>query len=311
MTAPRDHGGALDAAIATHGGQRADWLDLSTGINPVPYPVGSISHDAWTSLPDRNAERHLIDAARKFWNVPDSATILPVNGASAAIARLPSLLPPDRVRIDSPTYNEHAAAFETAGWVIEAHATSARVIVHPNNPTGTLWDGTADNDQLIIVDESFCDVAPQSSYIGRADRPNFLILKSFGKFWGLAGLRLGFVIGDPKLVDRLRATLGPWSVSGPALEIATRALQDTDWAQSARQRLQQDAHQLDDLMTAHNAQIVGGTTLFRLYHVNDAFELHKSLAQNHILTRIFPYSRTWIRFGLPAPDQWTRLETAL
>ncbi len=310
MSPPRDHGGALDAAIAGYGGQRADWIDLSTGINPAPYPVGDISGAAWTALPDHDATQRLIGAARHFWNVPDGAEILPVHGASAAIARIPTLMPPGQVRIDAPTYNEHAAAFGAAGWKVGADAATARVIVHPDNPTGALWDGTRDAHRLLVIDESFCDVAPDRTHVALANRSGVLVLKSFGKFWGLAGLRLGFVIGDPALIDRLRDSHGPWGVSGPALEIGTRALADHDWADRTRTGLQQEAGRLDTLMTARGAALRGGTTLFRLYDVGDAASWRDRLARQRILIRIFPFSRRLIRLGLPAPGQWHRLEAA-
>lgn len=311
MSETRDHGGALDAAIATFGGTRSEWIDLSTGINPIPYPISAISDDAWRALPDKAAEHRLIRAARAFWAVPDDADILPIHGASAAIARIPGLGSVGQVHIESPTYNEHAAAFRAAGWQVTANTAGARVIVHPNNPTGEYWNGKSYRNQLLIVDESFCDVVPEASHIKRANIPGTLVLKSFGKFWGLAGLRLGFVIGDPKLIARLREALGPWPVSGPALEIGARALSDFAWATATRARLAKEANRLDQLLSARGANVIGGTSLFRLYEVEDARHWHNTLAQQHILTRIFPYSDTWIRLGLPRPEQWVRLEAAL
>ncbi|MDJ0628042.1 MAG: pyridoxal phosphate-dependent class II aminotransferase [Rhodobacter sp.] len=309
----RDHGGGLDAAISRYGGTRADWLDLSTGINPVPYPVGDLPGDALSALPDAEAERTLLAAARRFWQVPASAGILAAPGASSLIAQLPRLAPPGSVRIDPPTYNEHAAAFDANGWrIVEGHSgrtADARVVVHPNNPTGALWDGAGDH-RLLIVDESFCDIAPSNSFTARAGG-NTLILKSFGKFWGLAGLRLGFLIGDPAPVGRIRGWLGPWPVSGPALAIGAAALSDADWADATRERLAQDADRLDRAMIRAGAQAVGGTPLFRLYRVDDAAAWQDRLAQHKIWSRIFPYSKTWLRLGLPHPDRRDRLEAAL
>ena len=309
----RDHGGGVDAAAATYGGQRADWIDLSTGINPVPYPLPDISTDAWVSLPDQAARDALENAARRFWNIPDTAAVLAVPGASSAIAQIPRLAPAGDVHIPGPTYNEHAASFTAAGWnVVQDHAAvTASVHVHPNNPDGRQWQAFDTIGSLRVIDESFCDVTPGATLIANATTPGTLILKSFGKFWGLAGLRLGFAIGDPALVARLATMLGPWAVAGPALTIGTAALQDINWANATRARLQQDADHLDQLVLQKDAQLVGGTTLFRLYEVADAADWQAKLAQHHIWSRIFPYNPKWLRLGLPGPEAWSRLEKSL
>ncbi|UWQ05023.1 threonine-phosphate decarboxylase [Aliiroseovarius crassostreae] len=310
MTKLRDHGGGLDAAIAQYGGKRVDWIDLSTGINPHPYPLGEIGAEAWTALPDKGAFERLEAAARAFWNVPDGADILAAPGASALIARIPTLLGAGQAEIPTPTYNEHAAAFEAGGWEL-AEGGAAQVLVHPNNPDGRFWLDPDWSRPLTVIDESFCDVTPQMSHMSRATEPGTLILKSFGKFWGLAGLRLGFVIGDRALIAKLREAVGPWQVSGPALEIGTRALLDVDWAATMRQRLAVDTARLDGTMMYHGAKLVGGTTLFRLYEVEDALMWQDKLARGHVWSRVFPYSKTWLRLGLPPSGSWTQLEAAL
>jgi len=310
-TGARDHGGGLDAAIASYGGARADWLDLSTGINPCPYPVGDLAPDDWSALPDVGAVVALEKAARAFWNIPDHAAVLAAPGASALIARLPLLhATPGKVRIDTPTYNEHEAAFRAHGWRISADCPDARVVVHPNNPTGAFWDGT-ERAGLTIIDESFCDCTPDESRVAQAG-PGVVILKSFGKFWGLAGLRLGFAIGDPDTLTRLAEMLGPWAVAGPALRIGTRALSDTHWAEATRKRLRADAAQLDLMCQRAGLRPLGGTDLFRLYDTADAAQLHDHLAHHQVLGRIFPYSRRWLRLGLPgSPEAWDHLAHAL
>lgn len=321
MTQTRDHGGGLDAAIARFGGTRTDWLDLSTGINPVPYPVGDVSPAAWTALPDSGATARLEAAARRFWNIPDKAAVIATAGASAVIARLPATLSGGQVYIPGPTYNEHAAAFAAHGWQVLQSATedaAAQVFVHPNNPDGRLAPtDTLAAHPFTLLDESFCDVTPAQSLIARTATPGTVVLKSFGKFWGLAGLRLGFAIGHPDTFapehgkPALADLLGPWSVAGPALEIGARALSDDDWAGQTRTRLDADATRLDALMRSKGAEIVGGTTLFRLYAVPDAADWQARLAQGHVWSRIFPYSQRWLRLGLPAPDRWGQLEAAL
>ena len=306
--AARDHGGGIDAACARWGGARADWLDLSTGINPDPYPLPVLSRDAWIALPDHAAQEALTAAARAFWSVPDAAAVLAVPGLSAAIAALPAAFDGNLgIDIPKPTYNEHAAAW--AAHPSGGAAADLRVLVHPNNPDGRLWTRD-DFAPFTVVDESFCDVAPARSFVPETARPGTLVLKSFGKFWGLAGLRLGFAVGEPAVVDRLGARLGPWPVSGIALAIGTAALRDPSWADAARARLGRGAARLDRLMARHGT-LAGGTDLFRLWDVSDAAAFQDRLARARILVRTFPYARTWVRLGLPPAEGWPRLEAAL
>lgn len=308
----RDHGGGLDAGVTRYGGSRSDWLDLSTGINPLPFPVPEMQPQAWTALPDHNAHQSLIESARSFWQIPAQAAVLAAPGASALIASLPALAPPQTVQITAPTYNEHAAGFRAHGWTVSDHGPAqARVLVHPNNPDGRLWTAQDVTAQLTVIDESFCDICPDQSLISLADRPGVVVLKSFGKFWGLAGLRLGFAIGHPDLIARLATWQGPWAVSGPALQIGAQALQDHGWAAATRSRLTRDAARLDALVLARGGRLAGGTSLFRLYRVDDAAAWHDRLARAHILSRIFPYSKTYLRLGLPPSDGWDRVEAAL
>lgn len=315
---PRDHGGGIDAAARRWGGARADWIDLSTGINPLPWPVPALPAAAWTALPDRDAAAALVAEARRFWRVPAGAAVLAAPGASALIARVPALGPAGRAAIPSPTYNEHEAAFRAAGWQVDRAPdpdpmAAARVVVHPNNPDGRRWSAAAlPEGPLTVIDESFGDTDPDASLIALAARPGTLVLKSFGKFWGLAGLRLGFAIGDPGLVAQLSDWLGPWPVSGPALAIGAAALADDGWATETRVRLTRDAARLDALMIRAGAGLAGGTPLFRLYATPDAAAWQERLARQRIWTRAFPWSQDWLRLGLPGTeDQWRRLEAAL
>lgn len=325
MSAPfpkRDHGGGLDAAAAEFGGEQAAWLDLSTGINPVAYPVGDLPPEVWGRLPGEGAMAQLLQAARGFWNVPDGVEIIAAAGASPLIARMPDLAAFSGAYIPVPTYNEHAAAFAARGRLNDPlnPKNPVHVYVHPNNPDGRTWSGAVIGGRpLTIIDESFCDTMPEQSHVARAAEPGVIVLKSFGKFWGLAGVRLGFAIGRPETFapSRTRAglqdLLGPWSVCGPALEIGARALADFHWADATRVRLGRDAARLDDLMLRAGAEIVGGTTLFRTYALQGgAAAWQKRLAAHRIWSRIFPYSSTWVRLGLPGSEEdWARLEAAL
>ncbi|WP_375688925.1 aminotransferase class I/II-fold pyridoxal phosphate-dependent enzyme [Pseudooceanicola sp. LIPI14-2-Ac024] len=311
----RDHGGGIDAAAARFGGARADWIDLSTGINPVPYPLPDLPPRLWRDLPDAAGQAALIAAARAFWSVPAAAALLPVPGLSSVIPRLPALAAPGRVAIPGPTYNEYAPAFAAAGWQVSsddpAPTDDAAVVVHPNNPDGRHHAAPARTLRLRVIDESFCDLTPAASLVAEAAAPATLVLKGLGKFWGMGGLRLGFVIGDPRLCDALAAQLGPWSVSGPAQAIGTAALSDTGWAAATRARLRADATRLDARLAARGAALAGGTDLFRLYDVPDAAALQDHLARSQVWTRIFPWSPRLIRLGLPAPADWPRVDAAL
>ena len=306
----REHGGNLDAAMERFGGTRAQWLDLSTGINPIPYPLPALAPDAWTALPDQSAQDALVAAARQFWEVPERVAILPAPGVSALIAQIPRLAPRGHVHIPQPSYNEHAASFRAAGWTLSSQEPTAKVIVHPNNPDGRIWSAADLETRLMIVDESFCDALTGTSLVSHTTRPGTLVLKSFGKFWGLAGLRLGFAIGAPDLIAALAELLGPWPVSGPALAIGAKALADRAWAERACARLAQEAERLDGIMQAKGAELVGGTPLFRLYRVASAAEMQARLARAHIWSRIFSYSETWIRLGLPPANSWDRIRKA-
>lgn len=311
MTETRDHGGKLDAAVKRYGGKRQDWLDLSTGINPMPYPMPRLPSDAWTALPDQAAFERLYGFARNFWEIPKDAAILGASGASAIIAALPRIKTPANVCIPGPTYNEHGAAFSAAGWSLGSDTSNALVAVHPNNPDGYIWKESELDAPLVIIDESFCDVVPDKSFIHLANRPGTVILKSFGKFWGMAGLRLGFAIGDPKIIEELSHLLGPWQISGPALSIGAEALSDPQWAEETRARLTTDSARLDGLLLGKGADLLGGTMLFRLYQVKNAAAAQERLAKKHVWSRTFPYATDWLRLGLPAHGRWAQLEDAL
>ncbi len=310
----RDHGGGIDAAIQTYGGPRGAWIDLSTGINPRPYPLPKLSALAWTALPDRSAIEDLEQAAARFWQVPSSLEVVAGGGASALIAAIPHIFSGKTVHIPEPTYNEHWAAFSANGWAKCENGADVTVVVNPNNPTGRFWTLDEIQSAQCVIDESFCDLIPQSSILTSSapDDRSKVVLKSFGKFWGLAGLRLGFAICAPKYARKLREQLGPWAVSGAACEIGSAALKDDAWARHTRTELDQSAARLDHLLSEAGFSVIGGTSLFRLADVGTAQRWFVQLAKAKILTRIFPYSDNWIRFGIPDTNEaWARLEHAL
>jgi len=318
----RDHGGNIDWAIGQYGGAPESWVDLSTGINRVPYPVPSLSDAAWRILPTRAAREALVETARAAYRT--NAAILPVAGAQAAIQMLPRLSPPGKARILSPTYNEHAATLRVAGWHVEEVSTfgdligaDLAVVVNPNNPDGRTFApdellGLSASVGQLVVDESFADPRPDLSVAYHAGRNGLIVLKSFGKFYGLAGVRLGFVLADEKTVAALSEMSGPWPVSGAALEIGRVAMRDRDWAVVTTARLQQEALRIDAIAAKAGWHLVGGCELFRLYDTGDAAAAQDRLAQNHIWSRRFPWSDRWLRLGLPGDQsEWIRLEQAL
>ncbi|MDV7269728.1 threonine-phosphate decarboxylase CobD [Thioclava sp. A2] len=323
-SSPRDHGGNLDAAILRFGGAPEDWVDLSTGINAQPYPVPDIPADRWNALPRKSDMAALCQAAQVAYRT--NAPVVALAGAQGAIQIVPYLRPLGEARVLTPTYNEHAGALRAAGWRVTevSHPDALRgadvaIVVNPNNPDGASYppDFLADLAQdvgLLVVDESFGDPTPELSLAPRLDRlpENVLLLRSFGKFYGLAGLRLGFALAHPALAARIAAMAGPWPVCGPAIEIAIAALNDQDWQTETIARLSAEAARLDALAARAGWQLVGGTVLFRTYAAPDATEAQNQLARAHIWTRIFPYSAKWIRLGLPGTSEaWARLEAAL
>ncbi|QTL05597.1 threonine-phosphate decarboxylase [Aquabacter sp. L1I39] len=318
----RDHGGDLDAAMAHFGGAAQDWIDLSTGINACPYPVPPVPEAAWTRLPTRADMARLAAAAAAAYGT--TAPLVPLAGAQAAIQLVPLLDSPGEAAVLAPTYNEHRAALEARGWRVR-EATHVRdlagadlaVVVNPNNPDGRLHapaDLLALGEKVgrLVVDESFMDMTPEASLAAYAARRGLIVLRSFGKFYGIAGLRLGFALGSGPDIDRLADLAGPWPVSGAAIAIGCRALEDRVWARETATRLKAEALRLDRLATSAGWRCAGGTDLFRLYEVPDAVAARAHLARAAIWVRIFPWSRTLVRLGLPGrAAHWARLAAAL
>lgn len=318
----RDHGGNIDWAIQRFGGNAGAWIDLSTGINRVPYPVGSLPEVCWRSLPTASAIAGLHKAAR--YRYRSEAPLLALAGAQAAIQLIPRLAPPGDARVLGPTYNEHAAALRDCGWRVtevqtlgELVGADLAIVVNPNNPDGRRCSAAellALRDQVgrLVVDESFADADSEVSVAPSAGEAGLLVLRSFGKFYGLGGLRLGFALGCKADIDKLASLAGPWPVSGPAIEIGRAALSDDAWTLSTMARLQGDTKRLDDLAAQAGWGLVGGTALFRLYETADAHSVQHRLGAAQIWSRTFPWSKTWVRLGLPGnEDEWARLAAAI
>jgi cobalamin biosynthetic protein CobC len=329
MNEPVAHGGDLGAARRRFPHAPQPFIDLSTGINPVPYPLPQLSHDAFARLPEPEALERLAGIATRTYGAPSVAHVVPAPGSQMLLPLVAGLVPPGRAAILGPTYVEHARAAALAGHAVHEVDTleqirdaALAVITNPNNPDGRLTNknellALADDLQrrngLLLVDEAFMDVGPQgASLAGEVGRGNMVVLRSFGKFYGLAGLRLGFALAAPAIAEQMRAFLGPWAVSGPALAIGEVALADKAWAAATRCSLSRAAERLDALLTKAGLDIIGGTSLFRLVHTENAAELFDRLGCAGVLVRRFPEHPTWLRFGLPGPEaEWQRLAEAL
>jgi cobalamin biosynthetic protein CobC len=313
------HGGDLTEAMARYGGDAADWLDLSSGINPWAYPYGDIADLAWRRLPSRADEQALLAAARTAYRVPDGIDLVAAPGTQALIQRLPYLATNGPVAIVGPTYNEHAPAWQNAGHEVIAITDLAAladdavhaVIVNPNNPDGRIADHASlaaaaaklqRRGGWLLIDEAFADVDPTIGAAALCEKLPVVILRSFGKFYGLAGLRLGFAIAAPETIKPIATALGSWAVSGPALHVGTAALGDEVWAEHMREQLTEHTSRLDYILTQAGCKLIGGTSLFRFVRHPDARYLHVQLARQRVWVRKFEEAPDRLRFGLPPDD---------
>jgi cobalamin biosynthetic protein CobC len=310
----RFHGGRLAAAAARFDRAPQPWIDLSTGISPWAYPVPEMGQAAWCRLPEPEELERLEAAAAETFGVENPAEIVAVPGSDMAIRLLGTLFAEQRSAMLTPIYSGHKAAWPEAAEIsLEAAAEyDLIVLANPNNPDGRIVqpEHLRALQGQVIVDEAFADVAPVVSLL--PERGNAIVLRSFGKFYGLAGVRLGFVIADIAVAERLRVMLGDWPVSGIAVTVGLAAYQDLQWQDNQRHRLQEAADRLDKLLEKSGLDIIGGTSLFRLASHDKARELFEILGQSGILVRPFSDTATQLRFGLPACEgEWTRLEDAL
>ncbi|MBY5620314.1 threonine-phosphate decarboxylase CobD [Rhizobium leguminosarum] len=323
MSAPIAHGGGITAAAAAFGGRPDDWLDLSTGINPCPVALPDIPARAWHRLPDRHLFDEARRAARDYYGSGEILP-LPVPGTQSVIQLLPRLVEDDRIAVTdkriavvSPTYGEYARAFASAGFAVDAVDDLAAigsehrltVVVNPNNPDGRVWPTDtliAAHDRmkaaggLLVVDEAFGDTDPALSLASCAPQlSNLIIFRSFGKFFGLAGLRLGFAIARGDILARFEDWLGPWAVSGPALSIAGSLLRSD--VSAICSRINERCTGLHAVLKGAGLRMAGGTALFTLVADARAGDIYTHLCRHHILVRKFDYAPDWLRFGLP-PD---------
>ncbi|MER8826969.1 threonine-phosphate decarboxylase CobD [Mesorhizobium sp. M0938] len=324
-----DHGGSLGRARALFPHAPQPFVDLSTGINPHSYPFFELPATALSRLPEAARARELADIAASAYGAPSAATVMGAPGTQILLPRVASLVRPGKAVVLGPTYAEHARAAAIAGHAVtevddfEALAgADLAIVVNPNNPDGRVVErekllGLAGKLRakggLLVVDEAFMDVGPLGeSLAGDVEQGGIVVLRSFGKFFGLAGLRLGFALADALTVERLEAQFGPWAVAGPALEYGIRALADTGWQVEMRRRLAEEAARLDTLFGRFGVPVAGGTTLFRYIRLADAAGLFSTLGECGILLRHFSGRPHVLRAGLPGPEEeWQRLQSAL
>ncbi len=320
-----EHGGRLHAASKQYGIPLHEWLDLSTGINPQGWPVPELPRAVWNRLPEE--EDGLEAAAAAYYQCEH---LLAVAGSQAAIQALPRVRPPSRVTVLHPAYAEHAAAWARAGHTVQQipaeqiestlEQSDVLILLNPVNPTGIRFtteqlrgwqQRLAQHAGWLIVDEAFIDATPEASLIPLGTRPGLIVLRSLGKFFGLAGARVGFVCAEAELLHPLREHLGPWTISHPARHIARLALQDHAWQAAERPRLLASSQRLQQLLTRHQLPPSGGTALFQWVTTARAGVLQQTLARRGIWVRQFAQP-SGLRFGLPATEpEWARLEHAL
>lgn len=326
---PLLHGGDLGTARRLFPGAPKPFIDLSTGINPHRYPLPRLPADLFSRLPDSDALGHLRTVAAGLYGAPSAAYAVVAPGTQILLPLVARLAPPGRAAVLSPTYSEHARAAALAGHCVQEVCdvwalgnADLAIVSQPNNPDGRLLTREAllalaqelrPHGGMLIVDEAFMDVAPpDASLASEIACGNVIVLRSVGKFFGLAGMRLGFALLAPRMAARLSASLGPWAVSGPALAVGAKALADHAWIRRMRGRLAEEAQRLDAMLTGFGLEIVGGTTLFRLMRTPAAGALFHHLGRAGILVRPFPDNPAWLRFGLPGSERgWQRLQIAM
>jgi cobalamin biosynthesis protein CobC len=327
--APLSHGGNLAATRRLFPDAPEPFVDLSTGINPHSYPLPQLAPEVFARLPEPSVLDRLAAVAAQAYGAPSPDQVVPAPGTQILLPLVAALVPPGRAAVLAPTYTEHARAAALVGHrtrevgaIEELTAADLAVVVNPNNPDGRLVargaligcaDAMRPRGGLLVVDEAFMDVGPADTSLGGdVGLGNIVVLRSFGKFFGLAGLRLGFALAAPATAARLAASLGPWAVAGPTIAVGQAALGDRAWIEATRASLARDARRLDDLLAAAGLDVVGGTSLFRLVHTTATSDLFEHLGRAGIWVRRFAEQPAWLRFGLPADEPaWMRLRAAL
>lgn len=324
--APPQHGGNRRYWAERYGFQEGEMTDLSTGINPHGWSVPDIPPEVWQRLPEPDQE--FLSIASDYYGTD---TLLPIAGSQAAIQTIPRMRTFSRVAVLDPSYAEHMRGWKLAGHEVSAIGSNqiesslpdldVLVLVNPNNPTGELFSREkllgwhqqlADRGGWLIVDEAFMDATPEHSLCSLGEpRTGLIVLRSLGKFFGLAGIRSGAIFATPAFLERMERMLGPWALSHPAQWITKQALGDHSWQSEMRDRLVAESRRLSALLGLFGLNPDGGCALFQWLTTPHAEAITKSLAEQGLLIRLFKESSS-IRFGLPGSrSEWDRLESAL
>lgn len=320
------HGGRLNAAIKKYNIPKQDWIDLSTGINPNGWPIPKIPTEFFQRLPEENDG--LESAAKEYYNADN---FISIPGSQFAIQKLPYLRKKSHVFILSPGYQEHAYCWEKAGHIVQSltsdeidtHIKNADVlvIINPNNPTGEqfsaaqllAWHNILNKKGgWLIVDEAFIDGDESNSLIPyTAVNSGMIVLRSIGKFFGLAGIRVGFIFSSKSILPLIKNDIGPWPISSPSRYIATQALKDRGWQKTTNENLNKKSQHLKEQLKNNKLLTAGGCSLFQWVKHPNASQIFQYLAKQGVLVRYFKDSSS-IRFGLPENDKaWKKLDIAL
>ncbi|MDI3323986.1 aminotransferase class I/II-fold pyridoxal phosphate-dependent enzyme [Pontibacterium granulatum] len=332
------HGGDLISASARYNIPQDQWLDLSTGINPDSYPVGELATEVFQRLPYQ--QQVFADAVTGYYGTDEW---LAVNGSQPVIQALPLCLEKLPVLLPDVGYDEHrhhwaangnplafypAFDLNAASDQIERRLSKGEpfhlVVINPNNPTGLEfskvqlcnWAERLAGKGCLIVDEAFIDTQPAISVLNEPLSDKLIVLRSFGKFFGLAGLRLGFVFASDQLRSQLQQRLGIWQVNGVAQGVATNALSDLDWQRGARQDITLNAERtallLAPLMDALQPDRVAQTPLFSSWQLDAdiAAQVQDLLAQQGVLVRLIPLSerKALLRTGIISRYNWDAID---
>lgn len=330
------HGGDLIAASERYGIAVDQWIDLSTGLNPRPYPVGELSADVFSALPYFRPE--FLQQVKNYYQQAD---FLAIAGTQQVIQLLPECLPQLSLLVPQYGYREYADCWLRAGRCLDFYpslckqeavqaiddalaADSARhlLLINPNNPTGLKfstqqilsWSQCLSAGAYLIVDEAFMDVSPEQSLLVAELPNNIIVLRSFGKFFGLAGIRLGFVFANQSMLARFSEGCGLWHINGPAQAIATKALADLTWQTQTRQWLEQASYLTQSLFAPLFASTAVRTVTTELFfsvvlEKNIAVQVYDFFASRGLLLRLHALNEQnhLLRIGLIDSDNHVQL----
>lgn len=316
-----NHGGCLNKAAKQFSIPIEDWIDLSTGLNPNHWPIPNIPDNCFTRLPED--DDGLVEAAKKYYQVEN---LLPVAGSQSVIQLLPLLRTKSKVAVPSIGYAEHAYQWQMAGHEVVSYTTlnidniindvDVVIVINPNNPTGEaytqkqlmIWHKKIKSKQgWLIVDEAFIDAEEISSLVNVTHQSGLIVMRSIGKFFGLAGIRSGFVFAEQNLLEKINEKLGPWALTGVSRYITTKALSDNDWILKSKQTLKRSSESMNNLIYEYAGIDSSGTYLFKTIIHEKSERIAELFAMNGILVRLLD-NKKGLRFGLPSNENWKKVE---